>query len=188
MLDAVINNGDRKGGHLLPAPGGKLYGIDHGVTFNADDKLRTLLWGWAGEPLTAEAVEALGRLAEELVPGTALVTRLAELITAVEIDALRGRVEGLRVAGRHPQPSGGGRPYRGRRCDGRDVVLPLPAPPRTAPVLKRRTRWVLWGSAPAPTPRVERRRGWDGTGWNWRSGRLSGVRGRAPVREGAARA
>lgn len=128
VLDAVINNGDRKGGHLLPAPGGRLYGIDHGVTFNADDKLRTLLWGWAGEPLTAEAVEVLGRLAEELVPGTALVTRLAELITAVEIDALRGRVEGLRVAGRHPQPSGGGRPYRGRRCDGRHVVLPLPLP------------------------------------------------------------
>ncbi|MET9475647.1 SCO1664 family protein [Streptomyces sp. NPDC002922] len=107
VLDAVINNGDRKGGHLLPAPGGRLYGIDHGVTFNADDKLRTLLWGWAGEPLTAEAVEVLGRLAEELVPGTALVTRLAELITAVEIDALRGRVEALRVAGRHPEPSGG---------------------------------------------------------------------------------
>jgi uncharacterized repeat protein (TIGR03843 family) len=107
VLDAVINNGDRKGGHLLPAPGGRLYGIDHGVTFNADDKLRTLLWGWAGEPLTAEAVEVLGRLAEELAPGAALVTRLAELITAVEIDALRGRVEGLRVAGRHPQPSEG---------------------------------------------------------------------------------
>jgi uncharacterized repeat protein (TIGR03843 family) len=43
VLDAVINNGDRKGGHLLPAPGGRLYGIDHGVTVNADDKLRTLL-------------------------------------------------------------------------------------------------------------------------------------------------
>ncbi|MGW3654566.1 SCO1664 family protein [Streptomyces sp. NPDC005151] len=107
VLDAVINNADRKGGHLLPAPDGRLYGIDHGVTFNADDKLRTLLWGWAGEPLTAEAVDVLDRLAEELAPGTALVTRLAELITAAEIDALRGRVEALRVTGRHPGPSGG---------------------------------------------------------------------------------
>ncbi|MFE6040284.1 SCO1664 family protein [Streptomyces sp. NPDC056452] len=106
VLDAVINNGDRKGGHLLPAPGGRLFGIDHGVTFNADDKLRTLLWGWAGEPLTAEAVEVLDALAAELEPGAALATRLGELITAVELDALRERVSGLRKSGRHPQPSG----------------------------------------------------------------------------------
>ncbi|MFJ3190288.1 SCO1664 family protein [Streptomyces halstedii] len=106
VLDAVINNGDRKGGHLLPAPGGRLYAIDHGVTFHADDKLRTLLWGWAGEPLTAEAVEAMDRLAAGLEPGTALATRLAELITTAELDALRGRVAALRVSGRHPRPGG----------------------------------------------------------------------------------
>lgn len=106
VLDAVINNGDRKGGHLLPAPGGRLYGIDHGVTFNADDKLRTLLWGWAGEPLTPEAVEALDRLAADLEPGAPLVTRLAELITAAEIEALRARVAGLRTTGLHREPSG----------------------------------------------------------------------------------
>ncbi|MFF9349694.1 SCO1664 family protein [Streptomyces sp. NPDC014734] len=106
VLDAVINNGDRKGGHLLPAPGGRIYGIDHGVTFHADDKLRTLLWGWAGEPLTAEAVGVVDRLAAGLVPGTALVTRLGELITAAEIEALRGRVAALRTSGRHPEPSG----------------------------------------------------------------------------------
>ncbi|GAA2980681.1 phosphatidylinositol kinase [Streptomyces fulvorobeus] len=106
VLDAVINNGDRKGGHLLPAPDGRLYGIDHGVTFNADDKLRTLLWGWAGEPLTAESVEVLGRLAAELTPGKSLATRLGELITVAELDALRGRVGDLLATGRHPQPSG----------------------------------------------------------------------------------
>ncbi|MFB7554599.1 SCO1664 family protein [Streptomyces brevispora] len=107
VLDAVINNGDRKGGHLLPAPDGRLYGIDHGVTFNAEDKLRTLLWGWAGEPLPAEAVEVLDRLADELEPGAALVTRLGELITAAEIEALRARVAGLRSTGLHREPSGG---------------------------------------------------------------------------------
>ncbi len=48
VLDAVINNADRKGGHLLPTAEGPLYGIDHGVTFNTENKLRTLLWGWAG--------------------------------------------------------------------------------------------------------------------------------------------
>ncbi|MGN5632706.1 SCO1664 family protein [Streptomyces sp. AC154] len=107
VLDAVINNGDRKGGHLLPAPDGRLYGIDHGVTFNAEDKLRTLLWGWAGEPLPAEAVEVLDRLAAGLEPGAALVTRLEELITAAEIEALRARVAGLRSTGLHREPSGG---------------------------------------------------------------------------------
>ncbi|MGW7199871.1 SCO1664 family protein [Streptomyces chryseus] len=106
VLDAVINNADRKGGHLLPAPDGQLYGIDHGVTFNVEDKLRTLLWGWAGEPLTAEAVEVLARLAAELAPGRPLAIRMAELITPAELEALRGRVAALRETGRHPEPSG----------------------------------------------------------------------------------
>ncbi|MFE7808624.1 SCO1664 family protein [Streptomyces sp. NPDC057430] len=106
VLDAVINNGDRKGGHLLPAPDGRLYGIDHGVTFHVDDKLRTLLWGWAGEELPAEAADVLARLDGSLAPGTPLATRLAELLTAAEVDALRRRVTTLRTTGRHPEPSG----------------------------------------------------------------------------------
>ncbi|MFD3943981.1 SCO1664 family protein [Streptomyces sp. NPDC058579] len=106
VLDAVINNGDRKGGHLLPAPDGRLYGIDHGVTFHVDDKLRTLLWGWAGEELPAEAAAVLERLDGSLAPGTPLATRLAELLTAAEVDALRRRVSALRTTGRHPEPSG----------------------------------------------------------------------------------
>ncbi|WP_328930207.1 SCO1664 family protein [Streptomyces sp. NBC_00190] len=106
VLDAVINNGDRKGGHLLPAPDGRLYGIDHGVTFHAEDKLRTLLWGWAGEPLTDEAREILASLAAELAEGAPLATRLAELITAVELAAVRGRVAELLRTGIHPEPSG----------------------------------------------------------------------------------
>ncbi|CAM5592947.1 phosphatidylinositol kinase [Streptomyces avidinii] len=106
VLDAVINNGDRKGGHLLPAPDGRLYGIDHGVTFHAEDKLRTLLWGWAGEPLTGEARGVLAALAAGLAPGGPLATRLAELITPVELAAVRDRVEHLLRTGTHPQPSG----------------------------------------------------------------------------------
>ncbi|MFS0694938.1 SCO1664 family protein [Streptomyces nitrosporeus] len=106
VLDAVLNNGDRKGGHLLSGPGGRLYGIDHGVTFNAEDKLRTLLWGWAGEPLTAEAAAVLDRLAAGLEPGTPLATRMGELITSAELDALRARVGALRASGRHPVPGG----------------------------------------------------------------------------------
>ncbi|MFF7531446.1 SCO1664 family protein [Streptomyces bobili] len=106
VLDAVINNADRKGGHLLPTTDGRLYGIDHGVTFNAEDKLRTLLWGWAGEPLTGEAVEVLKGLQSALEAGGTLTATLAALITPAEIDATRARVGALLESGRHPEPGG----------------------------------------------------------------------------------
>lgn len=105
VLDAVINNADRKGGHLL-TDAGRLYGIDHGVTFNAEDKLRTLLWGWAGEPLSAEAVGVLESLRDGLGGGAPLALRLGKLITGAEVDALRARVAALLASGRHPVPSG----------------------------------------------------------------------------------
>ncbi|MGX1371213.1 putative repeat protein (TIGR03843 family) [Streptomyces canus] len=104
VLDAVINNADRKGGHLLPAEGGRLYGIDHGVTFNVENKLRTLLWGWAGEPLPEEAVDVLKGLRKALSGD--LAARLAALITPAEIDATRARVDALLESGKHPEPSG----------------------------------------------------------------------------------
>ncbi|WP_372352080.1 SCO1664 family protein [Streptomyces sp. KL116D] len=106
VLDAVINNGDRKGGHLLVDEEGRLYGIDHGVTFNVEDKLRTLLWGWAGEPLTEEATGALEALRDRLREGEPLALRLGELITAAELDAVRERVAALLKSGRHREPSG----------------------------------------------------------------------------------
>ncbi|MFF4397808.1 SCO1664 family protein [Streptomyces sp. NPDC001480] len=106
VLDAVINNADRKGGHLLPTPEGRLYGIDHGVTFNVENKLRTLLWGWAGEPLTGEAVGVLKGLKDAMADGGLLGARLAGLITAAELDATRARVDALLTSGRHPEPGG----------------------------------------------------------------------------------
>lgn len=106
VLDAVINNGDRKGGHLLPGTDGEFFAIDHGVTFNAEDKLRTLLWGWAGEPLSDETLEVLRGLERALEDGRPLAARLAELITDAETEALRARVAGLLSSGRHPEPSG----------------------------------------------------------------------------------
>jgi hypothetical protein len=106
VLDAVINNADRKGGHLLPVPGGVLYAIDHGVTFHADDKLRTLLWGWAGEELTAEALEVVRRLSADLAEGAPLAVRLAGLITDTELEAVRKRAAELASSGRHPMPGG----------------------------------------------------------------------------------
>ncbi|MCZ4096688.1 SCO1664 family protein [Streptomyces sp. So13.3] len=104
LLDAVINNADRKGGHLLPAPDGRLYGIDHGIAFHAEDKLRTLLWGWADEPLPEDAVEVLRRLTDALKGG--LGARLAELLTDAEVAAVGTRVADLLRTGRYPRPSG----------------------------------------------------------------------------------
>ncbi|MDT0389927.1 SCO1664 family protein [Streptomyces dubilierae] len=106
VLDAVLNNADRKGGHLLPTGDGRLYGIDHGVTFNAENKLRTLLWGWAGEPLTQEALDVLESLRKDLAEGGTLAARLAPLITGAELDATRARVAALLTSRTHPEPSG----------------------------------------------------------------------------------
>ena len=106
VLDAVINNADRKGGHLLPTADGRLYAIDHGVTFNTENKLRTLLWGWAGEPLDPAAVDVLKTLQEALAAQGALATRLAGLITEAELDATRARIAVLLESGKHPEPSG----------------------------------------------------------------------------------
>ncbi|QMU73830.1 SCO1664 family protein [Streptacidiphilus sp. P02-A3a] len=112
VLDSVLNNGDRKGGHLLPAVDGRIYGIDHGVTFAVPGKLRTLLWGWAGQPLPDEAVEALTGLRRQLAEGDGgadgggLAERLRELITDAEVGAVRERVASLLDTGLHPLPSG----------------------------------------------------------------------------------
>jgi len=103
VLDAVLNNADRKGGHWIPAADGRIYGIDHGVTFNVQDKLRTLLWGWADQPIPADARDVLARLASAL--DGALGERLGPHLTPAELDAVRARPAALLASGRHPLPS-----------------------------------------------------------------------------------
>ncbi|RMI44600.1 SCO1664 family protein [Streptomyces triticirhizae] len=105
-LDAVINNADRKGGHLLPLDDGRLHAIDHGVSFHVENKLRTLLWGWGGEPLPTDVRAALAGLSAELADGRPLAKRLAELLTEEECEALRERVADLLATGTHPLPGG----------------------------------------------------------------------------------
>ncbi|MFG2823201.1 SCO1664 family protein [Kitasatospora sp. NPDC048365] len=103
VLDAVLNNADRKGGHWIGAADGRIYGIDHGVTLNTEDKLRTLLWGWADQPLPDEAHPVLKALLADL--DGPLGARLAPHLTAAELDALRTRTARLAETGRHPLPS-----------------------------------------------------------------------------------
>ena len=103
VFDAVANNADRKGGHLLPRADGRVQGVDHGICFSAEDKLRTLLWQWRGLPLTDEAVEVLSRLRAELEGP--LGETLHGLLTVTEVRATVVRVERLLATGLHPQPS-----------------------------------------------------------------------------------
>jgi hypothetical protein len=103
VLDAVINNADRKGGHLLPREDGRVQGVDHGICFSAEDKLRTLLWQWRGRRLPAEAVEVLSEL-RALIDGP-LGAALHELLTVTEVQATTARIDRLLASGRHPHPS-----------------------------------------------------------------------------------
>jgi uncharacterized repeat protein (TIGR03843 family) len=103
VLDAVVNNADRKGGHLLPTTEGRVYGVDHGVCFSAEDKLRTLLWQWRGEPLTDEAVDVLSRLRAGLEGD--LATSLLAHLTRREVRRTVDRVDRLLASGVHPHPS-----------------------------------------------------------------------------------
>lgn len=90
VFDILINNADRKGGHVLAGTDGQVYGVDHGVSLHADDKLRTVLWGWAGKPIDDDTLQAVSRLGERL--RGELGEELCEHITHREVDALRARV------------------------------------------------------------------------------------------------
>jgi uncharacterized repeat protein (TIGR03843 family) len=103
VFDAVVNNADRKIGHLLPVADGHLYGCDHGVCFAEDYKLRTVLWQWRGKSLPRRSVEVLHRLNAELAEG-GLAAELAGLLTESEISATKIRVETLLKHRVHPYP------------------------------------------------------------------------------------
>jgi uncharacterized repeat protein (TIGR03843 family) len=93
LFDVVTNNADRKGGHVLGTADGRRLGVDHGLTFHVEPKLRTVLWGWAGEPLLVEELEDLRALRAQLAGDLGVV--LAELLTADEVAATRERVDRL---------------------------------------------------------------------------------------------
>ena len=100
LFDAIINNTDRKFGHLLVDHDGKLRGCDHGVCFHQENKLRTVLWQFAGEQFTAEEIELLNK-----VNKLDLDSSFAELLTSAEISALSGRIANLLAVGQFPFPS-----------------------------------------------------------------------------------
>jgi hypothetical protein len=102
VFDAAVNNTDRKGGHLLPVPGGHVYGVDHGVCFSTVPKLRTVLWGWRGQSFAPDELDGLARLRDALRGD--LARDLAGLLSRGEIAATRRRVDGLLETRRFPLP------------------------------------------------------------------------------------
>lgn len=104
VFDAVIDNADRKGGHVLVSDD-HVWGVDHGLSFNVDDKLRSVLWGWQGRPLPADCLDVLDALATDLRPRGTLARTLADLLTADEIARTRERVLDLLAARTFPRPS-----------------------------------------------------------------------------------
>ncbi|HEY1178144.1 MAG TPA: SCO1664 family protein [Phytomonospora sp.] len=97
-LDVVMNNADRKGAHVLHDAAGGVFGVDHGLCFHTEPKLRTVLWGWAGEPLPAEVGEAVDRFMSADPAG------FAPYLTDEELAATYARAAKLLADGRFPVP------------------------------------------------------------------------------------
>ncbi|TJY71384.1 SCO1664 family protein [Arthrobacter sp. CAU 1506] len=104
VFDVIVNNADRKGDHILAMTDGHRHGVDHGLTFHRDHKLRTVLWGWLGDALTAEERDGIDRVSEGL--HGELGKNLADLLSAEEIASIAARCAQLRLAGRFPPPRG----------------------------------------------------------------------------------
>ena len=108
IFDAVIDNADRKGGHVLAGADGQVWGVDHGLSFNVVDKLRTVLWGWQGEPLPDDAVDVLRALASDLDGGSVLAEALCDQLSEPEVARTRQRIDVLLRRRTFPEPRRGG--------------------------------------------------------------------------------
>jgi uncharacterized repeat protein (TIGR03843 family) len=107
VFDVVANNADRKGGHVVRDAEGGVFGVDHGLTFNVDDKLRTVLWGWSGEPIPAADRDLLGVLSGDLERGGPVRATLEDLLDDDEVERTAQRARTLLDAGRYPRPTFG---------------------------------------------------------------------------------
>lgn len=105
LFDAIVNNGDRKGGHILPLPDGRILGVDHGVTFAVEPKLRTVLWAWRSKAFTEEEQLVIARGVQGLAANGELRAQLSPLLDGEEIDELAARLSDLAATGCFPEPS-----------------------------------------------------------------------------------
>jgi len=103
LFDALVNNTDRKGGHLLPIPGGHVFGVDQGVCFSPVPKLRTVLWGWRGQSIEPDELTVIGSMRSAL--DAELGDELRELLEPREVAATIRRADRLLSTRRFPLPS-----------------------------------------------------------------------------------
>lgn len=106
-FDVIANNADRKSGHCLKGYDGRLWAIDHGLCFHSEQKLRTVLWDYAGDPIPVDVLADLQRLQRRLAASDYELRILESLLDQDETRALRRRVDRLVAAGRYPDPGGG---------------------------------------------------------------------------------
>ena len=104
LFDCVINNTDRKGGHILMDDDQNIWLIDHGICFHSQPKLRTVIWDFAGQPIPEEGYEKMAALRKKLLPGEAVHQELLKYLNTVEILAIIGRIDGLTRAQQYPRP------------------------------------------------------------------------------------
>jgi uncharacterized repeat protein (TIGR03843 family) len=103
LFDYLTNNADRKGSHVFFEKGTKrLYAIDHGLCFNEQDKLRTVIWDFAGEPFPLDLLSAMKALRLCIKPPAGLYTDLLHYLTPNELAALDQRAEALIALGKFP--------------------------------------------------------------------------------------
>ena len=104
-FDVVVNNADRKAGHILEAKDGRLWAVDHGLTFNVEPKLRTVIWDLAGRPIPPAVTQRLEALIEKLQGDGALGGELAKVLSPEEASATTHRVEELLRSQAFPEPT-----------------------------------------------------------------------------------
>jgi uncharacterized repeat protein (TIGR03843 family) len=102
LFDCLSNNADRKASHCFKDVGGRIWSIDHGLTFHQDPKLRTVIWDFAQEPIAGQLLEQVAGLLENLRSSNGLAQELANLLALEELAALRRRLERLLSSGRFP--------------------------------------------------------------------------------------
>lgn len=107
LFDALVNNADRKGGHCLRDSQGHVWCIDHGLTFNAHPKLRTVIWDYAGQLIPPDLLADLRRFKAQLADSSEVCTALKRLLSPRELKMLQQRLDRLLEAGRFPQPGPG---------------------------------------------------------------------------------
>jgi hypothetical protein len=105
LFDSLVNNADRKGSHILVDQQNRLWLIDHGICFHVEDKLRTVIWDFAGERLSEPFCNELRAFRQKLGPPSDLASALKPYLSPEEIQALGGRANRLVVSGQFPNPN-----------------------------------------------------------------------------------